>query len=95
MEFKAGDIVEGTEGDGKTWANTTTLLLLYVESMDSVCAVVLKSVNPMTGEDNGRRGDAGQWVLNARPWKKVGQVPALAHASGAVDNCVECFKAMN
>lgn len=32
MKFKSGDIIRGTEGDWKTWGNTTTLLLLHVRA---------------------------------------------------------------
>lgn len=94
MKFKAGDIIRGTEGDGQTWANTTTLLLLYVNGVGSradVCGLILKSVNPLTGEEHGRIGKAGPWSLCCRQWEKIGQVSQLSAASDAVRQCVERF----
>jgi len=92
MEFKAGDIIRGTEGEGKAWANTTTLLLLYVNcigSCEHVCGITLKNINPLTGEDHGRNGKAGSWSLCCRQWEKIGEVSQLSAASDAVRQCVE------
>jgi hypothetical protein len=82
-KFKAGDIVRGHEGDGKTWGVTDTLLLLHVYDGGSALAVVLESVRDFTGK-RGRNGDAEPWTLEYRDWQKVGEVPELAAAEGAI-----------
>lgn len=98
MKFKAGDIIRGTEGDGTTWANTTTLLLLYVNSTgccETVCGITLKSINPLTGEDHEHNGKAGSWSLCCRRWEKIGQVSQLSAASEAVLQCIDSFAPSN
>ena len=87
-KFHAGDILEGYEGDGKSWANVTTLLLVYVQE-SNVAAIVLKSINPLTGEDLGRNGELGLWSLGCRDWKKVGEIPVVYIASHSIRQAVE------
>ena len=72
MKFKSGDIIRGTEGDGKTWGNTTTLLLLHVRNDNHACAVVLQSFNPVSGKVHACAGDFGNWGLNSRDWENIG-----------------------
>lgn len=88
MKFKSGDIIRGTEGDGKTWGNTTTLLLLHVDGPENVSAVVLRSVDLNDGEITRRRGDTGKWSLLCRDWEKIGSEPHLEPLDDIITACI-------
>lgn len=91
--FKAGDIIEGYEGDGRTWGTTTTMLLLYIGKSD-VCALVLHRKYTVPDKDRPRsEADFGRWTLQCRDWKKVGEVPELAAAAPAVADAVASWEA--
>ena len=92
MKFKSGDIIRGTEGDGKTWGNTTTLLLLHVRADDHVCAVILQSINPITGEVYSRDGHFGNWSLTCRDWVKIGSDPHVEPLDDIINRLLAAYE---
>lgn len=89
--FKAGDIIQGTSGDGRTYACTKTLLLLYIAPQD-VSAVELSAYNPLTKERYDKHHDHGRYTLSLHDWKKIGEVPELAEATQAITNAVAEYR---
>lgn len=92
MDFQAGDIIEGYEGNGTTWGNISTILILYIKNLTDVSAVILNSINPITGKNNGRCGELSNWTLSGRDWKKIGCVPELEQTSITISNVVSEWK---
>lgn len=98
-DFKPGDIIQGTEGNGKTWANTTILLLVRVHDTrrsygPDASAIVLKSFNPLSGEMVSRHDEGliSTWGLGAREWEKIGEVPEVTLAAMDIEAAVAAWK---
>ena len=81
MKFRSGDIIEGTEGLGKSYENTAVLLVLAHDGLsgDALC-VVLETRSPRRGTEREdiHATSASAWVLEDRDWKKIGYAPELA-----------------
>ena len=87
-KFKPGDVIEGYEG-GDTWGNSTTLLLIHVFSDEKVYAFVIKSFDTVKKQNMYRHSNFGNWGLNCRDWKKIGELPNIRKASEKIESIIK------